>query len=236
MRMVDAATVASKRFEVRDGGRSYRAKHGLSSAILFVSDNLTRYELLIQAALDTTIVVPIKYATWSMADLKAAVDERVPPDATFDAVGFIDHGEPGEFCLLKSVAGGAVSLADLEHNVELASFFKEMAGYVKSGGRIDLMACEVAAGPSGKALLAHLEALTKVKVTASIDKTGTASKGGNWVMESSAIDVVLDYFVPEKLLKWNHVAGPAAAAAAAIGLGIAGNAIWDGLKSWRPFG
>lgn len=34
------------------------------------------------------------------------------PGGRFDTIGLFDHGGPGEFCLLKSLAGGSIAMDD----------------------------------------------------------------------------------------------------------------------------
>ena len=194
---------------------SYRSTHGLaagqfgikalsSQTLLLVSDNLEKHEVLIDAALATTTVVAVKYDTWSLDALWEAIERRVPAGTAFDAVGILDHGAPGRFCLLKSVGGGDIDLADLASS-DIAAFFKEIGGLVKPGGRIDLLGCSVAAGPAGRALLAQVEALTGVTVTASTDTTGGA-EGADWIMETHDLQAIPEYFHADKIGKWKEAA------------------------------
>ena len=195
------------------------AKPKLTSSgqsLILVSDNLEKHELLIKATLATTTVVAVKYDTWSLDALWGAIERRVPAGTKFDAVGILDHGAPGRFCLLKSVGGGDIDLADLASS-DIAAFLKALGGLVKPGGRIDLLGCSVAAGPAGRALLAQVEALTGVTVTASTDKTGGA-KGADWVMETANLQVIPSYFHADKLGEWKEAAFlPFLAGAAIVG-------------------
>ena len=172
-----------------------------TQTLLLVSDNLEKHELLIKATLATTTVVAVKYDTWSLANLSDAINKRAPAGTKFDAVGILDHGAPGRFCLLKSVGGGDIDLADLASS-DIAAFLKELGGLVKPGGRIDL---SVAAGPAGRALLAQVEALTGVTVTASTNNTGGA-EGADWVMETANLQVIPSYFHADKLGEWKEAA------------------------------
>ena len=172
--------------------------------LLLVSDNLPEHELLIKATLATTTVVAVKYDSMSLADLGDAISKSAPAGAAFDAVGILDHGAPGRFCLLKSVGGGDIDLADLASS-DIAAFLKALGGLVKPGGRIDLLGCSVAAGPAGRALLAQVEALTGVNVTASTDKTGGAADA-DWVMETDNLNVAKDYFDKAKVAAWKQAA------------------------------
>ena len=192
------------------------AKPKLTQSLLLVSDNLEKHEMLIKATLATTTVVAVKYDSMSLADLGDAISKSAPAGAAFDAVGILDHGAPGRFCLLKSVGGGDIDLADLASS-DIAAFLKALGGLVKPGGRIDLLGCSVAAGPAGRALLAQVEALTGVNVTASTDKTGGA-EGANWVMETDNLQVIPSYFHADKLGEWKEAAFlPFLAGAAIVG-------------------
>ena len=180
------------------------ATKGKPRTLLLVSDNLPEHQLLIDAALASATVVAVKYDSWSLADLSDAINKSAPAGTTFDAVGILDHGAPGRFCLLKSVGGGDIDLADLASS-DIAAFLKALGGLVNPGGRIDLLGCSVAAGPEGRALLAQVEALTGVTVTASTDKTGGA-EGADWEMETHGLDVAKDYFDKEKIAAWKEAA------------------------------
>ena len=195
-----------------------------TQTLLLVSDNLEKHELLIKATLATTTVVAVKYDTWSLDALWGAIERRVPAGTKFDAIGILDHGAPGRFCLLKSVGDGDIDLADLATDASIAAFFTGIGGLVKPGGRIDLLGCSVAAGPEGRALLAQLEALTGVTVAASTDKTGGAADA-DWEMETHGLNVAKDYFSLEALKKWKHTA--VATAVFAIGV-FAGTGLFAG--------
>ena len=172
--------------------------------LLLVSDNLPEHEMLIKAALPMTTVVAVKYDSWSLAALSDAINKSAPAGTAFDVVGILDHGAPGRFCLLNSVGGGDIDLADLASS-DIAGFLKDLGGLVKPGGRIDLLGCSVAAGPEGRALLAQVEALAGVTVTASTDKTGGAADA-DWEVETHGLNVATDYFDVEALEKWKHAA------------------------------
>ena len=220
-----------------DAAAAYRARHGLVAGqpgikaisetrsaltqgavaprtLLLISDNLPKHELLLDAALASATVVAVKYDQWSLGQLIDAIIKSAPAGTTFDAVGILDHGAPGRFCLLKSVGGGDIDLADLASS-DIAAFLKDLGSLVKPGGRIDLLGCSVAAGPEGRALLAQVEALAGVNVTASTDKTGGAADA-DWVMETDNLNVAKDYFDVEAVKEWKH-----AAIAPLLGLGLA---------------
>ena len=157
---------------------------GKPRKLLLVSDNLPEHQLLLDAALASATVIAVKYDSWSLSALSDAISKSAG-GTKFDAVGILDHGAPGA-CLLKSVGGGDIDLADLASS-DIAAFLKALGGLVNPGGRIDLLGCSVAAGP-GPTLLAKVEALTGVTVTASTDKTGVRrAPTGRWRRTASTL-------------------------------------------------
>jgi len=199
--------------------------------VLLVSDNLPLPEVLMRATLDNVLVVPVQYQSWDLARLTHEIKLRAGlPTHQFLSIGLLDHGMPGEFCLLKSVAGGSIDMKDWEDAVtadELTSFFKFLASYVQipkelhkwrenTECRIDLMACDVAATAEGMKFITHLEDLTGVNWAASTNKTGAgkeAKNGFDWVMETEENlglgSIATHYFVDSKIRKWKHVASMA---------------------------
>jgi len=172
-------------------------------AMLLISNNLPLYEELIRASLLSTTVVAVDYNSWTLEDLKEAIETRAK-GARYASVGLIDHGKPGDFCLLKCVAGGSVSTSELNSSPEIQALFKDLAQYVSPGGRIDLMACSVAQNDTK--MVDELKRITGVTVAASTDLTGGAMKGGDWVMETIGKDVSGDYFEKAKLTRWQELA------------------------------
>ena len=82
--------------------------------MLLISNNLPCSEIIAAAVLPNVVVVPVQYEIWSLDDLRAAIKEAAQ-GRTFTTIGLFDHGRSGEFCLLKSVGGGAIDLEVLDH-------------------------------------------------------------------------------------------------------------------------
>ena len=214
-----------------------RNTKGKPRTLLLVSDNLPEHELLIDAALPSATVIAVKYDSWSLDALWEAITKRAwtPPFLKFDAVGILDHGAPGRFCLLKSVGDGDVDLKDLEKDdpkdESLRSFFDELGDLIEEEGRLDLLGCSVAASAEGLELIAALEELTGVTVAASVDQTGGAPDA-DWEMETEDLTVAADYFDEVQLAEWKEAAfvitGTVAAAALVTGIiGGVGKAVGE---------
>ena len=78
-------------------------------------------------------------------------------------------------------------------------FWRIVSSLVEPDGRIDILACDLAASDQGKMLVATLEDTAGVNVAASSDKTGNVTAGGDWVLETDNIDVASAYFSDEKI-------------------------------------
>lgn len=202
------------------GLRSKVSARKAEKRLLLVSDNLSRHELLLEAALDSVVTIPVKYSEWSLEDLqKQLIVLAGKPAHQYRTVGLLDHGKPGEFCLLKSIDGGTIDIHDFVKHSEYISFFKFLAEYVQKPldasawkndphARIDLLACRTYDGKAGQELIDFLEGFTNVNWTASADETGNAKNGFNWIMESdsSVGEVHRDYFDLERIKKWTFSA------------------------------
>ena len=216
--------------------------------MLLVSSNLPDYEVVLQAATSNVVVVAVQYDSWSIEDLKAAIIKRADePDGDFSSIGIFDHGAPGEFCLLKSVKGGSIDLADtlsLSKENEVIAFFKWLATYLDKDEdpRIDLLGCSIAKGARGEGLIAHLEKEIGVNFAASTDDTGVgegAEDGMDFVMETEGdeFDVVDLYFDEEDIRDWKHTARSAIVALRAVQATVALRAGLDPAKkppTWGP--
>jgi uncharacterized delta-60 repeat protein len=94
------------------------------------------------------------------------------------AIHIVSHGTPGQVIL----GTGTLSPSSLNgYADDLAVWGESLA----EEGDILLYGCSVGAGPAGGMLIEGLADLTGADVTASIDATGPAELGGNWVLETA---------------------------------------------------
>ncbi|MEG4029166.1 MULTISPECIES: SdrD B-like domain-containing protein [unclassified Microcoleus] len=97
-----------------------------------------------------------------------------------ESVHIISHGESGSLQL------GHTSLNsdNLEtYRDSLKQWFSSSVNSIKNRFEILLYGCNVAAGEKGEAFVQKLSKFTKANIAASADITGSAQKGGNWVLE-----------------------------------------------------
>ena len=87
----------------------------------------------------------------------------------------------------------------------MTEFWKNVGSLVESDGHIDLLGCGVADGELGKDFIAKLEQITGREIAASIDDTGNAEAGGNWLLEEGGVDLAELYFDSGKLGEFDGV-------------------------------
>jgi Ca2+-binding RTX toxin-like protein len=94
------------------------------------------------------------------------------------SIQIISHGSAGAF-YIGSSAVNAASLSSYSNQ------WAAIGSALSETGDLLLYGCDVAAGgEGGDALIRQLAALTGADVAASIDKTGAAALGGNWMLEA----------------------------------------------------
>ncbi|MBN1361591.1 MAG: DUF4347 domain-containing protein, partial [Sedimentisphaerales bacterium] len=119
-----------------------------------------------------------------------------------ESIAIGTHGvEAGGFHL----AGGAVVDLQSLQNPDMQAFWHALGAMVAPGGRIDLLACDAAAGPEGEALIESLEQLTGVNFAASVDRTGNVELGGDWVLETDGVRAGAIYFDAGRLPRFSEV-------------------------------
>ena len=121
-------------------------------------------------------VVPIAADEDGLAVISRTLDERQAAGETFDAVHVFSHGQSGVVAL-------GTSTLDADSLLRRAG---EIAGWGSAlSAQADLMlyGCDVAAGANGLFLIEGLAALTGTDVAASDDLTGSAARGGDWLLE-----------------------------------------------------
>ena len=85
--------------------------------LLVISNHVPAPEVLHDAVNQTTQTVALDYKTDSLETLLNKISEAAGSSAgRLSSIGFIDHGEPNEFCLLEDIR---VTLKDLQKNKDL---------------------------------------------------------------------------------------------------------------------
>lgn len=96
-----------------------------------------------------------------------------------DAIHLLSHGADGTV-QLGNVWLASTNLA--EHRAALES----IGATLKADGDLMIYGCDVGQGDKGQAFIDQLAAITGADVAASVDDTGAAVMGGNWILERSS--------------------------------------------------
>ncbi len=173
--------------------------------VLAVSSDVEDAHTLLTAATPDVHGVVFDAQATTLAGLLARIRAELNGQAA-DSIALATHGDVvGGFQL---VAGHPVNLETI-HHPEMRAFWEGLAELVRPGGRIDVLACDAAAGLHGQVLMAALEQVTGVDIAASVDATGAPGRGGDWVLETDGVDVGSLYFVPTHLARFTELlAGP----------------------------
>ncbi|MEG5116339.1 DUF4347 domain-containing protein, partial [Microcoleus sp. A2-C5] len=108
------------------------------------------------------------------------ISEALQSRKGIESVHIISHGESGSLQLGKT----KLNSDNLERYRDfLQRWFSSSVNSIQNRFEILLYGCNVAAGEKGAAFVEKLSKLTKANIAASADITGSAQKGGNWVLE-----------------------------------------------------
>ena len=166
--------------------------------VLVISSNITDAEILASAAKDNITLVQYDANHASLSDIYDAISSALEgKDAS--SIAFANDGDES---LFKLSSQQEVSIETLSSNLELQDFWVRVGSLLNENGRIDLLACNVAASAEGLELIDYLERLTNAEVAASDDITGNSEQNGDWLLESDDIDAAALYFNYPELQQW----------------------------------
>ena len=144
--------------------------------LLVVDSRVENYQSLL-ADLPASVMVRVVNAGESGLDAITQAIASEGPGKLFDAIQIISHGSSG------SVTLGADILDKATLNNQ-AILIQAWSQNLSANADILLYGCDVGAGADGSALLTQLALLTNADIAASIDATGSAAKGGDWILEA----------------------------------------------------
>ena len=142
--------------------------------IVFIEGNIAQAQQLaagVRSGVQAIILDPSKDG---LDQIAAALNGKTD----LSAIHIISHGSDGALQL------GELALNDAalqSHSADLAAIHAALA----SGGDLLLYGCDIAQSAAGVSFIGHLAQTTGADVAASTDATGTATRGGNWTLEST---------------------------------------------------
>ncbi|MHC4884236.1 MAG: DUF4347 domain-containing protein, partial [Planctomycetota bacterium] len=164
--------------------------------LLLISSAIQNADGLAAAASDSTPVLTYDANETSLQELSQQIQDLLAGRQA-DSIALATHND-GEASLTLTNTEN-VSLTSLTLSTPQQDFFSALGESIKDGGRLDLLACDVAGTPEGDLLVLSLEDMTGTNVAASTDYTGDADVGGDWILETDNIDTESTYFDSEQL-------------------------------------
>ncbi|MEA4846509.1 MAG: DUF4347 domain-containing protein, partial [Clostridiaceae bacterium] len=122
-----------------------------------------------------------------------AILARLQDMQEVDCLNIISHGSGGRLEFASGIIDSKVLDASKDKWAKISNYFSE-------DGDLQLFGCNIARGEAGKAFIEELAQITGADVAASINPTGTESKGGDWKLEAVTGDVAGNLPFTEKAI------------------------------------
>jgi len=144
--------------------------------IVFVDSAVEDWQSLAAGVKPGIEVILVDRARDGIEQIAAALQSR----SNIESIHIISHGESGSLQLGQTT----LNSDNLETYRDcLKRWFSSSVNSIQNRFEILLYGCNVAAGEQGAAFVQKLSKLTKANIAASTDLTGSAQKGGNWLLE-----------------------------------------------------
>ncbi len=176
--------------------------HDAGVHVLVISSEIKDADDLAAAAKDDVLVIRYDAANTSTEELAKLIHDALGGHKA-DSIAFAVHSN-GDYVNLH-LTQTDVTTPDTLHDAKQVAFWKSVSGDLSDNGRIDLLACNLAADQTGIKFVTDLETLTGKNVAASSDLTGNAAHGGNWTLETDHVDVQKVYFDDHRIEKFDSV-------------------------------
>ena len=146
--------------------------------LVFVDDGIEGAETLLDNVSATAEVILLSQERGAIDQISEVVAAR----SSVDSIHIVSHGSEGSV----RFASGEVSLTNL------ADYAKQIEGWrtsLAAGADILIYGCDVAHGEVGREFVRQIADLTGSDVAASTDRTGNASRGGDWNLEMATGEI-----------------------------------------------
>jgi len=149
-----------------------RPSAGRPGAVVFIDSEVSRPEILIDAALTQTATRLVAEHEDGLAVIGGWLRHHGPASA----VHVLAHGSPGAFRLGRT-------LVSAETLLERSAEIRAWGAWLGDDAELLLYGCELAKGRQGRALCDRLQELTGARVAASTTRIGHSDLGGNWELD-----------------------------------------------------
>jgi fimbrial isopeptide formation D2 family protein len=144
------------------------------NTVVIIDSRVPNYQDLLQG-LDANTTVRI---VGPEEDGLKVISETLGSTGNVGSLQIVSHGQPGAMALGTSVLDSRT----LQDEATMSQLQGWQSGMTQNAD-ILLLGCDVAEGARGQAFVQRLADLTQADVSASVDDTGAASRGGNWTLE-----------------------------------------------------
>ncbi len=169
--------------------------------IVFVDAAVEDAQSLIDAIVDTRGSQADIEVVQLRADLDglAQIQDVLASERNVDAVHIVSHGDAARLRLGSTLLDAAA----LERRADAMAAWRSV---LSADADVMLWGCDVGQGAAGQAFIARMAELTGADVAASIDATGAASRGGDWVLEAATGAIESDATVSAaSTASWEHL-------------------------------
>ncbi|WP_193771515.1 DUF4347 domain-containing protein [Candidatus Magnetaquicoccus inordinatus] len=144
--------------------------------VIFIDTSVDNYQILVNGVRTGVEVILIDGSASGLAQLAQWAETH----SGYDAIHVLSHGTKAMLRLGKDVLTNA-SLQSTEVQAKLAILGQAL---IESGDLL-VYGCGVASGTEGQTFIEHLAMATGADIAASVDTTGSESRGGNWTLEAN---------------------------------------------------
>ncbi len=176
------------------------AAHPVQHELVFIDSRIEDIDQLVNAFLEresATHDIEIVYLD-ATQDGFAQVDAALAGDVKYDAIHFVTHGADG----MVRLGGSWLDAQTIEQRLDQLQGWSDS---LTDDADLVFYGCDFAADEAGQDVVDRLSEITGADVAASDDATGTATRGGDWLLEyrTGVIDVQMSF--DESLAGWEHL-------------------------------
>jgi alpha-tubulin suppressor-like RCC1 family protein len=176
--------------------------------LLLIDNRVQDVKTVTESLLDNVKFVIVDFDNDTLNTLVA----KIPHGKTYDSVGiFQENYELNTYQLVKSFTNSVLTNVKTEDpNLETWSQYKSLLSYFKNTLKIktlDLMGCNIYSSLDWNYVIEHLGNQFRININSSNDNTGSPDFGGNWILESSNLNLVGKYF-SNNINNYQFVLGP----------------------------
>ena len=176
--------------------------------LLLFDNRVKDVHTVTQSLLDNVTMVLVDFDNDTLDTLVA----KIPQGKTYNSVGiFQENYELNTYQFISSFTNSVLTNVKTEDpNLETWTQYKSLLSYFKNTLQIetlDLMGCNIYSSLDWNYVIEHLGNQFHININSSNDNTGSPDFGGNWILESSNLNLVGKYF-SNNINNYQFVLGP----------------------------